>query len=106
MTDRNRETDMSFFALRDDVVHLTGEFDIANADLLETLLLNCETAPLQIDMSQVHFLDSFALRALVRVAGMRPDLQIVNPSTFAARVLEITGLADYFRMPRARSLEE
>lgn len=46
------------------------------------------------NMSRVQFLDSFALSALAGGASMRPDLQIVNPSTFAARVLGITGLAD------------
>jgi anti-anti-sigma factor len=51
--------------------------------------------PIRVDMSEVTFIDSSALAALLSTADER-GMQIVDPSPQVRRLLSITGLADRF----------
>ncbi|MEO7427756.1 MAG: STAS domain-containing protein, partial [Acidimicrobiales bacterium] len=81
------------------VVHLHGELDLASAPQLEEAIAAATTKgplPVTLDLSQVTFIDSSALRALVRagreLAAEGRVLQIGPRSEVVSRVLEMTQL--------------
>jgi len=51
--------------------------------------------PVRVDMSEVTFIDSSALAALIATADER-GMHILNPSRQVRRLLSITGLSDRF----------
>ena len=80
---------------------LTGELDsLAAAQLSHCLGEVDRRAPaLVLDMSAVSFIDSSGLRTLIQARQMFPDpnaLTLRNPQPSTTRLLELTGLADYF----------
>lgn len=85
----------SYLRVEEGVTRVSGELDLANADTLEQVLLNCDD-PLLLDLSDVTFIDSFALRALIRTKRGRPEMRIVKTSDAVQRLIEITGLAEFF----------
>jgi anti-sigma B factor antagonist len=81
------------------LVTLRGDWDLTNASALRTELLtavHAQPRALVVDMSDVTFLDSTALGALVAAwRGSRPlgvSVRLVTPSSHAAKVLRITGV--------------
>ncbi len=83
-------------------VGLKGEPDAHSAPTLDTLfddLVAAGARSLVIDMSEVDFVDSSGLRALIRARqrfdGPQP-ITILAPQTATARLLEITGLTNQF----------
>jgi anti-anti-sigma factor len=84
---------------------VTGEIDAANSPtFLEELMAVAAEAhsPALVDLSAVTFLDSSALRALVKARENVEDtdvsLVLLNPSPVCRRVLEITGLDKLFEI--------
>ena len=81
---------------------LSGELDsLAAAQLSECLDHVDSRAPgLVLDMSDVSFIDSSGLRTLIQARQMFPDdpraLTLREPQKSTTRLLELTGLADYF----------
>jgi len=84
---------------REVVVALEGELDLANADALGEVLqevLDGKPVKLTVDLASLSFLDSTALRCLVRAAqaaakvGCR--LAVRNQTGIAARVLQLCGV--------------
>lgn len=84
------------------VVHVRGELDLATAPQLAAVLADSagrSTLPVVLDLGEVTFIDSSALRTLVlagrelSVAGRK--LQIGARSERVAKVLEITQLDQY-----------
>jgi anti-sigma B factor antagonist len=80
------------------VISLEGEIDAANADALPAAVcaaVNGDKSVL-IDISQVSFLDSSFLRAiLLCTAGLEADgveVRVRNPRSQARRLFETTGL--------------
>ncbi len=80
---------------------LTGEVDIATAELLDDELQSevlATDGDVRVDSSGLDFIDSSALHALVRAhRKLEPDgrrLVLHDPSNFVRRVIEINGLAD------------
>jgi anti-sigma B factor antagonist len=80
-----------------------GEVDIHTcAQLEETLtgLVDAGVSRVTLDLSQVAFIDSSGLRALVvghkALEERGGSLVVANPSTMAARLLEVTGLKTLF----------
>jgi anti-anti-sigma factor len=81
------------------VIHVRGELDLASAPQLGTVLTEAaghSTVPVVLDLSQVSFIDSSALRALVLAGRQLSEsgrkLQIGPRSEMVSRVLEMTRL--------------
>lgn len=87
--------------IRGSVLQVAGELDLDTS----THLFNSASAasdpsePITIDMSEVTFIDSSALGVLVRV-GQTRKVTIVEPSEQVRRLLEITGLTEWFGLER------
>jgi anti-sigma B factor antagonist len=84
------------------VVHLAGELDLYNAQVVrEALIACCEEAPdrLVVDLAAVNFIDSTALGVLIeartRLANRRGFL-LAAPGLETRRALEISGLDKHF----------
>jgi anti-sigma B factor antagonist len=80
------------------LITLAGEVDLSHADaLLRTALRALDTSDrLVVDTSQVTFLDSAILGALVRVHRAAEErgatFSLVRPSKVVLRLLRLTGL--------------
>jgi anti-anti-sigma factor len=84
-------------------VRATGELDLASSPILESTLaevLGCGRGDLHLDLGAVTFVDSTALKVLVRfyrlLDGTGRRLLLVDPSDAVVRVLGLAGLADLF----------
>jgi anti-anti-sigma factor len=84
-------------------VSAVGEVDIHTCGQLEealTGLVNGGVSRITLDLSEVAFIDSSGLRALVvghkALEERGGSLVIANPSPMAARLLEVTGLKTLF----------
>ena len=80
-------------------VHLHGELDLAAADRLEKELLaamaDCPDE-LSVDLADVTYMDSSAIRTLLRVCAFATDdgkrVRVSGASGVSRRVLEIAGV--------------
>ena len=84
-------------------VAAVGEIDIHTcAELEETLvrLVDAGVSKITLDLSEVAFIDSSGLRALVvghkALEERGGSLVVANPSAMAARLLDVTGLKTLF----------
>ena len=84
-------------------VKVRGEVDLATAPELEAFVgrvLDDAPGGLVLDLAGLTFIDSSGLRALVALAkdagGRGVALTLRNVPRHAQRVLELTGLADWF----------
>ena len=84
-------------------VTAVGEVDIHTCTKLETTLLGLVDAgvsTITLDLADVAFIDSSGLRALVvghkALEEKGGALVVANPSSMAARLLEVTGLKTLF----------
>ncbi len=84
-------------------VTAVGEVDIHTCGQLEealTSLVDAGVSRVTLDLSQVAFIDSSGLRALVvghkALEERGGSLVVANPSAMAARLLEVTGLKTLF----------
>jgi anti-anti-sigma factor len=72
---------------------LIGEIDLSNATRLRTLAK--EGTDLYLDMSELGFMDSTGLRAVIELAQtLRPENSVVllRPSEGVRRLFEVTGV--------------
>ena len=67
-----------------------GECDSSNAAELKAWLIGFGQKPLEVDLSEVTFLDAAALDAFIVAALNNPRLRVVKPSPPVQRVLDIT----------------
>jgi anti-anti-sigma factor len=98
---------MAYIDMRSGVVRAVGDLDIESADAFITLgrtaVQQCSDAKIIVDLSGCTFLDSSGLGALVSVRnaacadGITMYLRGVPERV--KRVLEMTGLLDYFPEP-------
>ncbi len=85
------------------VIVVVGELDAATApgfkDDVENLLPQVHSK-LRIDLASVQFIDSSGLRALLAIrefgSGIKVPVTVSPTSENAQKLLEITGLQDYF----------
>ncbi|MEU4381925.1 STAS domain-containing protein [Micromonospora echinofusca] len=75
-------------------VLVTGEVDMATADVMYQAALREPAERVTLDLRAVTFFDSAAIHAVVRLAQQFPGTLAVLPSRQVHRVLEISGLAD------------
>ena len=87
------------------VVRARGEVDLSNADQLEAIIVQGweEThLPVVVDLSQVEFMGSRGLSALVmalaRLRDDEGDLRLRRPGPRVRRVLEVGGLDGTFKV--------
>ena len=86
------------------VLTLVGELDsVAAGQLSESLhYVDPRARGLVLDMSGVSFIDSSGLRTLIQARQMFPDdpsaLTLRGAQTSTMRLLELTGLMDYFSL--------
>lgn len=89
------------------VAIVDGELDLDSADKIRDSLAGAAGLPycraLQVDVSQLTFIDSYALGALVSArntamaAGV--TLTLAKPSQPVRTAIQVTGLADVFGLP-------
>lgn len=83
-------------------VYVDGEIDCSSAPYLEAAIEQALSPgnDVRVDMSQVEFMDSAGLGALIRSYKLAAEaggcVRIVNPSSAVERVLTITGQASRF----------
>jgi anti-sigma B factor antagonist len=86
------------------VVHLAGELDLYNAEIVREALLGSAAewpARLVVDLAEVEFIDSTTLGILVETKRALPDshpLLLAAPGPAARRALELTGLDRHFSL--------
>jgi anti-sigma B factor antagonist len=79
------------------VVLLHGELDVASADGLANSLFELAGSTLVVDLSDLTFMDSSGIGALVRArnrirADGLGDLELTRPGAIVRKALEIVGL--------------
>ena len=83
---------------RGDCLRLSGELDdryaAETAETVRRLAGVDPTAPFDLDLTDVTFIDSVGLRELLRLRQRMPSLRIVAVNTRIQRVFEITGTAE------------
>ena len=83
---------------RGDCLRMSGELDdrsaVATAATIRRLAGVDPTAPCDIDLTDVTFIDSIGLRELLRLRQRVPTLRIVAVNTRIQRLFEITGTAE------------
>lgn len=83
---------------------VSGEVDASTAATLSSFLtpLPGESVDVAIDMSDVAFIDSSGLRALIeahqRAEHAQRRLIITNPSSIVSRLIDLSGLGDLFNV--------
>ncbi|MGC5329482.1 STAS domain-containing protein [Micromonospora sp. DT62] len=75
-------------------VLVTGEVDMATADVMFQTALREPAERVTLDLRAVTFFDSAAIHAVVRLAQHLPGVLTVLPSRQVHRVLDISGLSD------------
>ena len=83
------------------VLHLEGELDLSVAEELEQQLLHAlrrADERLCVDLSEVTYIDSSSVRALLRAAAIAHDrgkrVQVTSASGISRRVIELAGVED------------
>jgi anti-sigma B factor antagonist len=89
------------------VATLAGEMDLDRADAVRDSLAaaaaSSECRYLNVDVSEVTFIDSYALGALVSArntaASNGVSLTLTNPSQPVRKAIQVTGLSHVFGLP-------
>jgi anti-anti-sigma factor len=87
------------------VLTLSGAIDLQSRDVVidaaREAIASTGTKQVTLDLAQVSFIDSSGIGALIQVAGDAQDAGIEfglrDPSARVVRVLEVTGLIDFWR---------
>lgn len=101
---------MTHIEMRSGIVRASGDLDIESADAFITLgctaVRQCRDPAIVIDLSDCTFLDSSGVGAMVTVRNAARDagmnLFVRGAPERVKRVLEVTGLLDYFPEPDAQ----
>ena len=95
------ESGLIHTTVQGNVLKVAGELDFdTSTHLLASASSGAEPPqPITIDMGEVTFMDSTAIGVLVQVSHQR-TVTIVNPSEQVRRILEITGLTEWFGLDR------
>jgi anti-sigma B factor antagonist len=87
------------------VVRIEGEVEFATAPRLRATLLDLAqegVSPVVVDLAAVSFLDSAGISLLIqakkRLANANADLVLRSPQQNIRRVLEISGVTEFFRI--------
>ena len=73
------------------LLRVSGELDIVSEPQLEAALAQAERQPIRVDLSELSFMDSTGLRALLGAARTYPGIVLSGPLQPAVqRLLELT----------------
>jgi anti-anti-sigma factor len=73
------------------LLRVSGELDIVSEPQLEAALADAERQPIRVDLSDLAFMDSTGLRALLGAARTYPEIVLRGPLQPAVhRLLELT----------------
>ncbi len=73
------------------VLRLSGELDLVSEPILESALARAKGRPVRIELSELAFMDSTGLRALLSAAREYPDLTLAGPlQAPVRRLLDLT----------------
>jgi anti-anti-sigma factor len=73
------------------IVKISGELDLVSEPQLNQALEQADGTPLTVDLSELAFMDSTGLRALLGAARTYPDLKLQGPlEPPVQRLLELT----------------
>lgn len=80
------------------VLHLTGEFDLANQHVLAARLgsLRQQGQPVVVDLSAATFIDTTVINALVAAHRDGLEIAIRGAAGTQRRALEVLGIPDVF----------
>ncbi|MBL7260964.1 STAS domain-containing protein [Actinoplanes sp. LDG1-01] len=95
------------------VVSVTGEIDFSNADELAGCLRGAvsEWSPpvVRVDLRGASFIDSTGLGALIEGYRATTEIEsrflVINPTPAFRRVLDVTGLCDFFGLGETAEAE-
>ena len=80
-------------------VHLHGELDLLHAEELRALLVGIAGSTVSVDLSDLQFIDSTGITALVaarkEVIALGHGFEVLGASGMVRRVFEITGLVRF-----------
>lgn len=79
------------------VVALAGELDLSSVGTLERVLTDHPLGDLELDCSDLTFLDSSGLGLLLSTSRTRA-ITLLRPSEIVLSVLDITGVLDLFEI--------
>lgn len=87
----------------DIIASVAGDVDISNsvelALRLEAAARNTGGGILTVDLSDLNYMDSSGLRALLRVRNAHPGMRlIVRSGTLVARLINVSGFSDLFEV--------
>ncbi len=83
------------------VLRLSGDLDVTNVGQVRSAIdavVSSETERLIFDLEGLQFMDSSGIAMLVSVVRKVRDVQLRNPSVIVRRLIELTGLANSFRI--------
>jgi len=76
-------------------VFVAGELDLLAVSPLEALFDQLNDGCADVDLSEVTFFDSSALRVFLAARRRNRRLRIVSPSPAVVKILDITATGDY-----------
>ncbi len=80
------------------VITLTGEFDIANVEVLRAVCAEIGAVTVVVvDAADLEFIDSSGIAVLLQTAERFGALDVRNPPPVLRRIIEISGLGDRLR---------
>jgi anti-sigma B factor antagonist len=82
-------------------VSLSGELDIVSVDAIEPALDDILARPasgVDLDLTELAFMDSSGLAVLVRLANTFGPLRVIGARPLIRRVIEVTGLHEILRL--------
>jgi len=82
------------------VVCLAGELDLAGSHRLTEALARARGRPLLIDMSEIVFIDSSGIAALLTLKATATMFRVLRASEPVVRLLQLVGLHEEFCGPQ------
>jgi anti-anti-sigma factor len=85
------------FEIEDRLIRLVGDLDTYNAPAAFANILEVAEANgdhVDVDLTEVAFIDSMGLNALVRLRSALPGMRVVAASQRVARLLKLSGLTE------------
>jgi anti-sigma B factor antagonist len=83
----------------DHIVRIVGDLDVSNVDRLRAALdaIDDPHASIVVDLSELSFMDSSGLGALLERHRRGASITLRNPSSIVRRLVTATGLDDVLR---------
>jgi anti-anti-sigma factor len=76
------------------ILRLRGELDAASVPVLWASMSRAAEQPRTIDLSELTFIDSSGLHALLIIRNDYEGVQVVNPQPNVRRVMDVLGITE------------